>query len=521
MKIQQILDKIDQDVLSAYNTVGNKGGTVPQNKTLKNLSNSVASIPQGPSTTDWGEIIYYPYEKEYEAYADGVEVYSIDSATLESFMAQNPPAEPPDAYFTHSEQPRWGYEGENGWIYIADEDFAATTGIECELTSSDGASIQLYSKMVVHEDEPTIRAEFTSRQQYENFPSETSDGKRQVGEDFVITSAIKEIHLGTQVTSIPDSFASSCSKLEVFDMSHSTITSIGNYNLLHCYRFNGNLDFSHVTTIGNFVLNGCHVFNKPLTFSPNLTSIGNEFMRDCRAYNHPIILPDSLTTIQDSFFLNSSDTFNQPVQLPSALTSIGSGFMRGNQGFNQPITIPSTVTTIKSNFLALCASFNYPITIPSNVTTIDDGFLGSCSAFNSTVTIPSSVTKIGKDFLNGCSTFNQTLTIPNSVTIIGKNFLVRCTSFNQALTLPTGLTSLGDGFLMNADSMVSTVNVGNLSANINEQLSWKPFKNTFSTTNSSAPAYTTGMSVTGATASAWATKFPNSATSPYRKIVVV
>ena len=49
-----------------------------------------------------------------------------------------------------------------------------------------------------------------------------------------------------------------------------------------------------------------------------------------------------------------------------------------------------------------------------------------------------------------------------------------------------------------------------------------PVKNkSFATTDNTAAAYTTGVTLTGTTAQAWKNFLPDSTSSPYRKITVV
>ena len=220
-----------------------------------------------------------------------------------------------------------------------------------------------------------------------------------------------------------------------------------------------------------------------------------------------------ITTIPDGF-LYCCSAFNQPLEIPNTVTSIGEGFMGECDAFNQTITLSNSLTSIGDGFMDVCTSFNQPLTLPSSLTSIGNFFMVSCTAFNQSLTIPSSVTSIGGSFLAGCTAFNQPLTIPNSVTSIGANFMDSCSSFNQSLTLPSSLTSIGTYFLYNCNSMTNTVNVGSLAATIATSSN-----RSFATTSSSAACYTTGITIAGANASAWISRFPNRTSSPYRKLI--
>ena len=152
--------------------------------------------------------------------------------------------------------------------------------------------------------------------------------------------------------------------------------------------------------------------------------------------------------------------------------------------------------------------------IGPQITSIPDYFLKSCVYLNQPLVLPSGVTSIGQYFLSGCSSFNQPLTLPSSLSSIGRNFLSTCTSFNQPLVLPSGVTSIGTTFMYNCNAMTSYVNVGSLAATIMSTSNYA-----FSTTNSTAGSYTTGVKIKGTNRAAWLSRFPNRTSSPYRKLV--
>lgn len=197
------------------------------------------------------------------------------------------------------------------------------------------------------------------------------------------------------------------------------------------------------------------------------------------------------TSVPQSFFANSgieeiSFGYNH------AITSIGTSFLSGCSNFNSPISLPASVTSIGNYFLYNAASFNQPLALSSQITTIP------------------------QNFLTGCTSFNQPLALPNGVTAIGASFLQNCKSFNQPLILPRNLSSIGSMFMMNLRDMTSTVSVGALPSSLISSND-----SALSAENTSAPAYVTGITLSGATANAWKTALPDRSTSsPVRKLLV-
>ena len=212
-------------------------------------------------------------------------------------------------------------------------------------------------------------------------------------------------------------------------------------------------------------------------------------------------------------FLAYCTSFNQALDL-SKVTTIGSNLLTGCTVFNSPITLSSTASLNTLGFLASCSAFNQPVTLPSTLTSFSTGFMSGCSSFNQPLTIPAAVTTIGQSFLHGCSSFNQPLTLHEGITSIGAYFLQDATSFSQNLSIPSTLTSMiGTNFMYNCKSMTGTVTwnvpiLGSSASNSN-----------FSTTDSSAAMYTTGITFDGPYGAEYAQFYANSNSSPYRKII--
>ena len=104
--------------------------------------------------------------------------------------------------------------------------------------------------------------------------------------------------------------------------------------------------------------------------------------------------------------------------------------------------------------------------------------------------------------------------IGKSIKTIPNNFLAGCFYLDHPLLLPSSLESIGTGFLQHTSRMLSVIDVGELPASIIASDGAS-----FSQLLDSVPAYTTGMTIAGSNRAAWLAKFPNSTTTPYRKLL--
>jgi hypothetical protein len=201
-----------------------------------------------------------------------------------------------------------------------------------------------------------------------------------------------------------------------------------------------------------------------------------------------ITIADGVQYIPNYFMYYCSNLTT--VNLPNSIHYIGDMvFSRCN--VTSTINL-SNVAYIGSNFLSFNSNFNQPLNLPK-VEEIGDYFLRTDTAFNSTVTLPDHMYKIGSSFLQGCSAFAQTLTLPLLQTIPntanpGPSFMYGCNEFTGPLVCntPNGTNDA----------------------------------NTLAMTQTTVPAYTTGITLTGTYANAWKTAFPDRTTSPYRKLIV-
>ena len=201
-----------------------------------------------------------------------------------------------------------------------------------------------------------------------------------------------------------------------------------------------------------------------------------------------IEIADGVTSIPDGFCKSYFGSHLNKVILPDSIVFIGNDFLynvTGNQRLNSQLNLKN-VHYIGENFLYNQTYYNQPIIMP-NILGINRYFLLYCSSFNSEVDLGDKCSYIGFSFMRELPAFAQTITIPQSV------------------------TEVGTYFLYNTKNVTSIVCNSSVSPTDN---------NSLSTTDTSAPMYDTGITLTGTHASDWKTALPDSTSSPYRKLIL-
>lgn len=150
------------------------------------------------------------------------------------------------------------------------------------------------------------------------------------------------------------------------------------------------------------------------------------------------------------------------------------------------ITGVENLIGVNNNFLSGCTSLNCPLNFERLYFT-STNFMNDCSAFNSQILMPE-LHSVGQNFLGDCSSFAQPFTFVDKIASGGRNIMANCSR----------LTSL----TINCDPSVLTDSAYS-----------------FSTADVNAPAYTTGVTISGTYASEFKTRFPNRDATPYRKLI--
>lgn len=401
--------------------------------------------------------------------------------------------------------------------------------------------------------------ELQSQAEFESLVFTNYNQTATVGEDQIILknssypNMITGISVGTDITSIPNNFCQYC-KITKFILQPSTNTvTIGNAvcrvagwdsNHIATINFNnrgatiGNdffnqhhyvqavKGFGSVTSVGNSFMVYNNI-NLTIDDTSGLTSIGNTFLANSQQFNSPIDV--SNVTQMPSCFLENCSAFNQPLDFSSVQLAGASGVLDNCTSFNSPITMPtslsSSATTSQRSLgiLGNATSFNQPIDFSAFENANQISLLNGCTSFNSQITMPSRVRQ--GNFLNNAESFNQPITLPNYTESTGI-YSRQCygwRSFNQPITIPASWCKTrwynNATLFEDCDFLTSIVTFS--STTVPSGVDPSVIQKSFSTTNETAAAYTTGVTFTGTGAQAWKNVLPDSTTSPYRKINLV
>lgn len=269
-------------------------------------------------------------------------------------------------------------------------------------------------------------------------------------------------------------------------------------------------------------------FNTSSSNSFVTTSIAANFFRAFPSLNCDITIPDWVTNIGSDFISNGAGnswgvnmTFSGTVVMGSGTTSIGAGFMQNNELCNPTIYLQN-VTTLGEYFMYYCKLFNHATDF-SKVVSIGIYFLGNCSAFNKAITL-TAIQTIGNYFCDYCVALNSIVTLGSNLATVSGGFMFSCKAFNKSLVLPVNSTfssSILDNPVRGEMSFDQTLTI---SAGVSiagvvlygvktttfaiicntdvTNLSYADHSFTFE--SSARTAY-----VTGSTAAAFLTKFPN------------
>ena len=341
----------------------------------------------------------------------------------------------------------------------------------------------------------------------EAFPNSSVEPyRRLIGPTFgTVTYYTDSLHTATNTVSIrgANEFAELCHSGTTWQADISGV-QVDNNSILSVTLTEA------VDDIPDYFLNNCANLMALTTTSAPIQTIGKQFLSGCSSLNQAISLP--YCTSIGAGFLENCTSFNSDLTV-SALTTIGDYFMRGCTSFNKPLNLVA-VYHFGDGFLMGCTAFNSVVTLGVDQTTLANPieivgqFMRGCIMFNQPINT-GAIYMFGDYFMYGCTRFNQALDLSLAYQI-NEYFLARCFSFNQDLTLPSTLATFGAQALYDCYSMVSTIYVGNLAATITPEDDY-----TFAVDNSTAPACTTGIGISGTTAANWMTRLPNSEVGPY------
>lgn len=478
------------------------------------------------------EITYYPnWEKVVytkQTYESELTDYDIDKWS--EWSSQHPLDEwmADEGYQFEYSSGVWTFWGEEP-VTISENEMYNTTGLQLS-ANTDGAWCRV--DMTIDIDKTST--ETTAVLGESQFKKLCFEGKDAVvgpfGEDsvMILQSAIKSVTIyNDTLTEIPDNFLTNCYNLD------------GLYTLAEGSLWGNRINLKGIKKVGNNFLRGCLAIEGHFNNGAGLTNILAFWL-------------DTVEEIGDYFFAEIGDnqgTYSgnfAEISVQVGTPSIGSHFF-ANVASNVAFSIYSTSTSgyksfgsdfcansafteisfgtylpprIEDRFLYGCADLTtingMSATNLGRVETIGDFVFYGCRKLDRALSF-TKVKSIGLQFLADCIAFNSTLELP-SVTDIGGYFLYGATAFNKGLTLYR-LQSIGQAFMQNCQAYTSTITLHEkyifLPSDTGQQ---STILSMFGGGSSTAPAYTTGITIAGEGRSAFLA-LGNRTSSPYRKLI--
>lgn len=187
--------------------------------------------------------------------------------------------------------------------------------------------------------------------------------------------------------------------------------------------------------------------------------------------------------------------------------------------FNAPITIPASYSWQNTRgglvpyIVKSCATFNSPITYLRDV--VEGTIITLCPMFDSIIDLPANISSINC-LAENCQSFNQPIDFGSAPSLIFTGPLLNgCHSYAQPVTFPASSTFATTSFLPNISNLTSiivdTPNLPNGGA--------LPAEEVLTNVNSTSPAYTRGVAVSGAFGQQWRETFTQLDGPYYRKLV--
>lgn len=509
MTINSEISILEQNIASSYNTIKNKGGSLPEQLNTENLAGAIATLEDAGVTPGEYGALYYLVGVNGKTVLRGVQLNTIDDF---------------NAMCTDGNQ--------QSSITINGQSILKSTIVRYTFGSAELTSLP-----------DNFCYYFSNMSQMSNMP----DSITSIGSNFMRACQAfnQSIHFSNNLQTIGSyCLANNYKRSANTDLSNTKLTSLPDYFMAWCYNFNGKLTLpASLKSIGNRVLQSCNSFSQVLEIPESVESIGDFFLSWCHSYNVAITIPGGVRSIGD-YFMNTCYAFNSEISLGDSIETIGDYFMSRCIVFNQALTMPASLKSIGTSFLNRCISLTYyPTFNCPNLTTIGDYFLNECAYLsgtggrvdltNTTVAeigrgflwgctkmkfmpeFPQTLTKVGDHFMRDCFSLCMNVNIPSSLTEIGSYFFSGCNNITRNLSIPDGLKTIPAGFMYNCDNFTGQLNIpaGVVFEPSDFSLSiyWVTGR----------PAYIQGIRVTGDGAAACMAALPNHTSSPYRKLVSV
>ena len=321
MAIADTINSMKTNITNAYNAIQTKGGTIPTNKNLENLSTAINSI----TTTSKPE-----QEKTTEATNSRQIIVPDDGKTLSKVIVAAAPL-PSSSNEIYKNINKCLIDKNNKILIL---------GCNDSVIPSDGSVTSIGSH--AFEDCSGLTSVTIPN-------SVTSIGSWA----FYLCYSLTSITIPDSVTSIGEGAFNNCSGLTSVTIPNR-VTSIGGDAFANCYNLTSVTIPESVTSIGEGAFSNCSGLTS-ITIPDSVTSIGIYAFDSCSGLTS-ITIGNSVTSIGEGAFTYCSGL--RSVTIPESVTSIGSWAFDSCSGLTRITMLPTNPPTLGSDV------------IPSNVTTI-------------------------------------------------------------------------------------------------------------------------------------------------------
>lgn len=243
------------------------------------------------------------------------------------------------------------------------------------------------------------------------------------------SSNLQTIDLGDGITSLPQNFAASNSKLTTVNLSN--VTTIGAAAFGGCIGLTA-VDLSNTIAIGDQAFNGCS--NLTSVDLSKVTEIGKSAFQDCTALEK-VSFSQDLEIVGSTVF--KSCTGLQSISLPGNILTIGKGMFQGCKGLSS-INFDPNFKNIGVSMFEGCTSLT-SIDL-KNVQSINASAFRSCTGLTSVI-IPNSVKAIGNMAFDGCTSL-ATCNLSTSLESLGSLVFQNCPLITGKMIIPKTLVSI-------------------------------------------------------------------------------
>lgn len=367
------------------------------------------------------------------------------------------------------------YGPEKSTIYFAPLSVSGEYSIPNSVTSIGDKVFSLCTGLKTLTVEPSTKTLDFGAEALYSVPIETLNIGRnwRYSKNEAISTQIKFVNIGDQVTTIPNNAFSNNTNLKEVEIPNS-VTSIGSSAFSSCSGLTSVIIPNSVTNIGAWAFSDCSGLTS-IEIPNSITNIECEVFKGCTNLSSAKI-PNSVKSIGEGAFKNCAGLTS--MEIPNSVTYINDNAFNGCTGLTS-VVIPNSVSHIALDAFSGCSGlkksaypdylrdpFNNGVSIfyPAKGAIIENGFVYGPEksaiyfaplSLEGDYSIPSSVITIGNSAFCLCSGL-KSLTIPNSVKYINTSAFNGCSGLTSVV-IPNSVTHIGNSAFKDCTGLTSVV----------------------------------------------------------------